>query len=63
MEQRRLGNQGLVVSAVGLGCMGMSWAYGPRDEAESVAAIRRSDRLGRETRGPKIRRHRCGQQS
>lgn len=39
MEQRRLGNQGLVVSALGLGCMGMSWAYGPRDDTESIATI------------------------
>lgn len=39
MEQRRLGGQGLMVSALGLGCMGMSWAYGPRDDAESIATI------------------------
>jgi aryl-alcohol dehydrogenase-like predicted oxidoreductase len=39
MEQRRLGGQGLVVSALGLGCMGMSWAYGPRDDEESIATI------------------------
>src|SRR6516165_8974379 len=39
MEHRRLGGQGLVVSALGLGCMGMSWAYGPRDDAESIATI------------------------
>ena len=41
MEQKRLGKQGLIVSAMGLGCMGMSDAYGPADEAESVATIRR----------------------
>jgi aryl-alcohol dehydrogenase-like predicted oxidoreductase len=46
MEQRRLGTQGLVVSALGLGCMGMSWAYGPRDEAESVATIHEAIDLG-----------------
>ncbi len=46
MEQRHLGGQGLVVSALGLGCMGMSWAYGPRDEAESVATIHESIDLG-----------------
>jgi aryl-alcohol dehydrogenase-like predicted oxidoreductase len=46
MEQRRLGNQGLVVSPIGLGCMGMSWAYGPRDETESVAAIHEAIELG-----------------
>src|SRR5260221_1234969 len=39
MEQRRLGTQGLVVSALGLGCMGMSWAYGVPDEAESIATL------------------------
>jgi aryl-alcohol dehydrogenase-like predicted oxidoreductase len=39
MQTRRLGGQGLAVSALGLGCMGMSWAYGPRDEAESIATI------------------------
>jgi aryl-alcohol dehydrogenase-like predicted oxidoreductase len=39
MEMRHLGNQGLTVSALGLGCMGMSWAYGPRDETEAIATI------------------------
>jgi len=39
MEQRRLGDQGLVVSALGLGCMGMSWAYGAPDDAESIATL------------------------
>ncbi len=42
MEQRRLGSQGLVVSAMGLGCMGMSEFYGPRDDAESIAVIHRA---------------------
>ena len=45
MEQRRLG-QGLEVSAIGLGCMGMSDFYGPRDDAESVETIRRALDLG-----------------
>jgi aryl-alcohol dehydrogenase-like predicted oxidoreductase len=45
MEQRTLG-QGLVVSALGLGCMGMSQSYGPADERESVATIHRSLDLG-----------------
>lgn len=43
---RKLGRQGLEVSAVGLGCMGMSQAYGPADEAESVATIHRALELG-----------------
>jgi aryl-alcohol dehydrogenase-like predicted oxidoreductase len=46
MEQRRLGTQGLVVSALGLGCMGMSQSYGPADEQESLATIHRSIELG-----------------
>jgi aryl-alcohol dehydrogenase-like predicted oxidoreductase len=46
MEQRNLGGQGLVASALGLGCMGMSWAYGPRDEAESIATIHEAIDLG-----------------
>jgi hypothetical protein len=39
MQTRKLGRQGLEVSALGLGCMGMSDFYGSRDEAESVATI------------------------
>ena len=39
LTHRKLGRQGLTVAAVGLGCMGMSRAYGPADEAESIAAI------------------------
>src|SRR3954454_22595829 len=46
MESRRLGKQGLTVSPMGLGCMGMSDAYGPADEAESVATIHRALELG-----------------
>jgi aryl-alcohol dehydrogenase-like predicted oxidoreductase len=46
MEQRRLGTQGLQVSALGLGCMGMSQSYGPADEAESLATIGRAFELG-----------------
>ena len=46
MEARALGSQGLVVSALGLGCMGMSEFYPPMDDAESVATIHRALDLG-----------------
>ena len=42
MKQRKLGNQGLEVSELGLGCMGMSEFYGTPDEAESIATIHRA---------------------
>ena len=43
---RKLGSQGLEVSALGLGCMGMSQSYGPADETESIATIHRALELG-----------------
>src|SRR6266550_7545283 len=46
MQQRTLGTQGLTVSALGLGCMGMSEFYGESDEAESIATIERALDLG-----------------
>ena len=46
MLTRRLGTQGLEVSALGLGCMGMSEFYGPTDDRESVATIHRALELG-----------------
>ncbi len=39
MQTRELGSSGLLVSAIGLGLMGMSGAYGPADESESIATI------------------------
>ena len=46
METRSLGGQGLTVSAVGLGCMGMSEFYGAADEAESIATLQHALDLG-----------------
>jgi aryl-alcohol dehydrogenase-like predicted oxidoreductase len=44
--KRKLGRQGLEVSALGLGCMGMSQSYGVPDDAESIATIHRAIDLG-----------------
>jgi aryl-alcohol dehydrogenase-like predicted oxidoreductase len=46
MERRQLGRHGLEVSALGLGCMGMSEFYGAADEAEAIATIHRALELG-----------------
>jgi aryl-alcohol dehydrogenase-like predicted oxidoreductase len=46
MKTRKLGNEGLEVSAEGLGCMGMSEFYGETDENESIATIHRALELG-----------------
>jgi aryl-alcohol dehydrogenase-like predicted oxidoreductase len=46
LTKRKLGSQGLEVSSIGLGCMGMSQAYGPADENESIATLHRAIELG-----------------
>lgn len=46
MQTRKLGREGLEVSALGLGCMGMSQSYGVADEQESIATIHRAIELG-----------------
>src|SRR5260370_36116762 len=46
MEKRQLGRSGLTVSAIGLGCMGMSDFYGPRADAQPMDTLNRALELG-----------------
>ena len=46
MQTRQLGGSGMKVGAIGLGCMGMSWAYGQSNDAESTKVIQRALDLG-----------------
>lgn len=46
MKKRKIGRQGLEAASIGLGCMGMSFAYGQADEAESLRTLERSLELG-----------------
>jgi aryl-alcohol dehydrogenase-like predicted oxidoreductase len=46
MQKRKLGRQGLEVSALGLGCMGMSWAYGSADDQESIRVLHHALDIG-----------------
>jgi hypothetical protein len=57
MQKRKLGKSNLEVSAVGLGCMGMSWSYGPaKDTKEMISLLRTAVESGA---GKNIRATRC----
>ncbi len=61
MQKRTLGNSNLEVSALGLGCMGMSYGYGPpADKHEMIALIRTARKLGCRDRNCRIENHRSG---
>ena len=68
MKHRKLGKSGLEVSALGLGCMGMSYAYGPAsDKGDMIALIRKAVELGvtffdtAEVYGPRINEELVGE--
>src|SRR5579871_6293899 len=68
MQVRELGNSGLKVSALGLGCMGMSWAYGPGgDRREMIQLLRTAVELGvsffdtAEVYGPRVNEELVGE--
>src|SRR5512134_3099313 len=46
VQRRQLGRSGLEVSAIGLGCMGLSAMYGDTDEAEAIATLHRAIEIG-----------------
>src|ERR1051326_1982516 len=46
MKYRKLGNTGEQLSSIGLGCMGMSFAYGPKDDTESIKVLERALEMG-----------------
>jgi aryl-alcohol dehydrogenase-like predicted oxidoreductase len=65
LETRTLGQQGLVVAAIGLGCTGMSQSYGPAsvlDTAEAYSNHANEELLGRALKGRRDARHQVGLQ-
>jgi len=54
MQKRKLGESGLEVSAIGLGCMGMSWSYGPpKDKQELMTLLRAAVERGSHSSSPR----------